>query len=187
MKNIIFILLLMLSYSDHKCQSSGNQQIAQPNTCNDYSQYPDNNKFVGTWVGSKNGKTLILKLKNEKVFMREFLQNINFDQQCWDLIYGVHKFTEGNSEIENSLSYFDQNIYSKKWTVLGFAENNLLKGTLEHTFRNKSVNFIIQYIDDTHIKLVSFKNQEGLYYQFPGKPPYDSLISYPEDFILTKQ
>jgi hypothetical protein len=65
---------------------------------------------------------------------------------------------------------------------------NKIGGGITHiSKKNKNIRYEIEYIDATHIKLVSLKNTEGIKLIFPGEPPHDSSISLPQNIILTKQ
>ncbi len=78
---------------------------------------------------------------------------------------------------------------NKKGTLLGssFDNPNILSGSIQHTTKNKSVRYEIEYIDTTHIKLVKLENYEGIRIDVPEKPPHDSSITLPQNIILTKQ
>jgi hypothetical protein len=78
----------------------------------------------------------------------------------------------------------------KKNTVVAGSKNgfpNILHGGIYHKSKNKFVEFEIEYIDSTHIKLLSLKNKPGTKVTIQGQPPFDWSISLPQNIILTKQ
>lgn len=191
MKNLIILNVFLITSCFAKLGAQRGNLELQPINCDEYIQRPGNTQFVGTWIGSLNGKTLQLELKNVKANYSSLLPNMSFSSNtCIDMIYGFHKYVNNNSEIENTLSYSNSSIYEKKWTILGASNeinNDKVEGTLEHTSKNKSVQFSISYIDPNHIKIESLENVPGLKINEPGKPPYDSSISLPSNIVLTKQ
>lgn len=191
MKNLIILNVFLITSCFAKLGAQRGNLELQPINCDEYIQRPGNTQFVGTWIGSLNGKTLQLELKNVKANYSSLLPNMSFSSNtCIDMIYGFHKYVNNNSEIENTLSYSNSSIYEKKWTILGASNeinNDKVEGTLEHTSKNKSVQFSISYIDPNHIKIESLENVPGLKINELGKPPYDSSISLPSNIVLTKQ
>lgn len=191
MKTIIkttILLIMGLMFNNILAQPAGNLTFT-PFTCDEYIQKPENEKFVGTWLGSANGKTILLELKNMKVNYSSLIPSYT-ENTCIDLIYGFHQYLNNGNELESTLSYSNTTIYDKKNSILG-ASNvdnpNIFTGTLIHQSKNKSVKFVISYIDPTQIKIESLINLPGVKINEPGKPPYDSSITLPSNIILTKQ
>ncbi|MCC2591735.1 DUF6705 family protein [Chryseobacterium sp. MFBS3-17] len=191
MKNIIILAIILLSTHSVKAQKGDLTFVEPPQqfpvTCDVYNQKQQHEKFTGVWQGSVNDKLLRIELKNVKIHLPTVFPNANFpNEECVDAIIGFHQFIDNGVEKENSLPYHDTTMYQKKWTVLGGNYNanipNIIKGTLEHPSKNKSVKFVISYIDATHIKLESLENLQGT-----KLAPYDSSISLPQNIILTKQ
>lgn len=143
------------------------------------------NKFVGTWNWSLGNDSFQLILKKENVKL-PFGNNIYGDK-----IIGFHKFINNGSIIENSTQYSSETFsYTGNSTIYGSTENNnsnILSGNITHLSKNKSIRFIIEYIDATHIKLVKLENTSGIRFKLPGKPPFDGSITIPKNIILTKQ
>ena len=163
----------------------GNNQI-----CNQYDEHPELDKFIGNWYGTKDNKTITLQLKKQKIDFGLLSNNTGLQHICADMIYGYHKFTENNVEIENSTPYYNLDIYQKKSTVGGSLDkinSNILIGTMSHKSKKKNVKYEILYLDATHIKIINIRNSPGLIPLYPGQQPYDPSISLPYDIILTKQ
>nr|WP_314494121.1 DUF6705 family protein [uncultured Chryseobacterium sp.] len=141
------------------------------------------NKFIGTWNWSEGGKSFQLILKKESIKL-PMTGNVR-----GEMLYGFHKYVDNNAVIENSTQFAGTTYLDKKSTVLGssYDNPNIIKGNIQHIAKNKGVNMIIEYIDATHIKLLSLKNFEGTKVNFPGETPYDSSITLPQNIILTKQ
>lgn len=181
-KNIIKIILVLLVIISSKV-------ISQTLNLNPGANNPNPNldKYIGTWKWEANGKTFIWVIKKQNIPIPPFDRNITAD-----IIYGFHKYTEGGAVIENSLDFSNTIFEDKKSTIFGGmglnGNANFLKGSIEHISKNKKdIDFKIEYIDSTHIKLVSLKNGEGIRFTFPGQAPFDWSISLPQDIILTKQ
>lgn len=147
---------------------------------------PNLDKFVGTWKWEGNNKNFTIILKKQNIKIPPFNRNVTAD-----IIYGFHQYIENNNIIENTLGNVNYQHGTKKTSVFGglssYGEINILTGNLRHNSKNKSVEFEIEYIDTTHIKLVSLKNGEGLRLRKAGTPPFDWSISLPQNIILTKQ
>lgn len=158
-------------------------------TCDEYTQNSELDKFVGVWTGISNGKSITLELKKVKIYVPSLIPSFS-ENKCYDAIFGFHKFIANGNEIESTLNLSSSTVYEKKWTLLGGTEElniNKISGTLEHTSKNKSVKFVISYIDPTHIKIESLTNLPGIKINESGKPPYDSSISLPSNIVLMKQ
>lgn len=179
MKNILIVILSIIITS---LTMNCNAQIPQDG---DNILNSNLNKFVGTWNWSSGGKSLQLVLKKENVKL-PFGNNIYADR-----IIGFHKYIDNGAAIENSTQYSSEAFSMQgNSTIYGSTENgnsNKLSGSMTHKSKNKSVNFEIEYIDATHLKLVKLENREGMKINLPGQPPYDWSISLPQNIILTKQ
>ena len=95
-----------------------------------------------------------------------------------------------DSTIEDSMMFAQTNYIDKKNTVVAGSKNgfpNILHGGIYHKSKNKFVEFEIEYIDSTHIKLLSLKNKPGTKVTIQGQSPFDWSISLPQNIILTKQ
>ncbi|SUX46137.1 DUF6705 family protein [Chryseobacterium indoltheticum] len=179
---IIFILVFIPNCL-YQAQSKPN--IGEPTLipCSSYIQDDSIDRFIGTWEGNNNGKTLKLILKKEKI--RDPNTGI-----CYDLIFGFHKLIENGVETENSVQFDNTNYLNGKSTILGTTNtnnNSHLHLSVTHLSKNKNINIIISYIDSEHLKIDASKNFEGIKVNEPGKPPYDYSIAIPSDFTLTKQ
>lgn len=159
-----------------------------------YSQIPPNpgdnvldphiDKFVGTWKWQEGNNSLTLIIKKENILFPN-LQDIRAD---W--VVGFHKFVKNGVTLEDSTMYSNTTFSDKKHTVSGktkYNHPNILVGGIGHKSKKKYVNYEIEYIDPTHIKIISLKNPEGTRVRAPGEPPFDWSISLPSNIILTKQ
>lgn len=176
MKNILFILTIVFSsimYSQEITPKSGDN-ILDP--------YAD--KFLGTWVWREGNDSFKIILKKENILV-PLLNNVKAD---W--IIGFHKFVKNGTIIEDTSLYTSTNFLDKKNSIISSTDSdnrNYLTGYIIHSSKNKSVKFVIQYIDATHIKIISFKNTGGLKVTLSGQPPFDWSITLPQNIILTKQ
>ena len=145
------------------------------------------NKFVGIWKWENNGNNFTLNLKKQNISIPPYERNVKAD-----ILYGFHKYVKNNEIIENSLNNSTYDYESGKFTLsagLGVrCSNNILEGSIYHISKNnKRVHFEIEYIDATHIKLVSLSNSPGTKVNISGQPEYDWSINLPQNIILTKQ
>lgn len=146
--------------------------------------YPNADKFMGTWKWQNGNNSLKLTFKKENILL-PFPDNVHAD---W--VIGFHKFVNNGSTIEDSSMFSSTNYVDKKNTIVAGSKNgfpNILHGYIQHKSKNKSVEFEIEFIDATHIKLVSLKNRPGLKVSAPGQPPFDWSIALPQNIILNKQ
>lgn len=141
------------------------------------------NKFIGSWIWTDGIESLQLIFKKENILL-PIQGNVKAD-----LLFGYHKYIKNNVTVENSTQFSSANYTDKKSTLLGntYDNPNKISGSIRHIIRNKSVEYDIDYIDATHIRLVSLKNYEGIRITVAGEPPYDSSITLPQNIILTKQ
>lgn len=180
MKNIIkttLILITILIFSNCKSQTSLPQD--GDNLLND-----NINKFIGTWNWSSGGSSLQLVFKKENILL-PVGNNVRTD-----ILYGFHKYIQNNINIEDSTQFINTSYQDKKSTFFAIgAENfpNKLKGTMTYISKNKSVNLEFEFIDATHIRLVSIKNLDGIRINVAGKSAFDWSISLPQNITLTKQ
>lgn len=109
----------------------------------------DLDRYVGSWKWEGNGKTFIWVMKKQNIQIPPFDKNIKAD-----IIYGFHKYMEGNTVVENSLEYANTMFGDKKSTIFGdmgvLGTSTTLEGSIKHLTKNrKNVNFIIEYLDPT--------------------------------------
>ena len=180
----IFALLIVLST---KMMSQTLNITSGANNIN-----PNLDKYVGTWKWEGNNKSFTIIFKKENVTLPPVSKNVKAD-----ILYGFHKYTDGQLIVENSLSFSNNSYNDGKSSILaGLGREgigNTLLGSITHLSKygigggKKNVDFIIEYLDSTHIKLVSLKNPQGIKLTRTGQPPYDWSISLPDNIILTKQ
>ena len=178
MKNITNIIWLLFIIMINITKA---QNYPQPNTSKTDANL---NKFVGTWIWQNGNNSFTLILKKENALM-PFPENYHEEH-----IIGFHKYVNNGVVIENFLTVSNTNFSDKKWTIFSSIDNsnsNILSGSIFHATKDKSVQFEIEYIDATHIKLLSLKNRPGLKVSAPGQPPFDWSITLPQNIILTKQ
>jgi len=145
---------------------------------------PNADKFMGTWKWQNGNNSLTIIMKKENVLV-PFPENVHAD---W--VIGFHKFVNNGAVIEDSTMFSNANYNDKKNSIVAGSKNgfpNILHGGIYHKSKNKFVEFEIEYIDATHIKLLSLKNRPGLKVSAPGQPPFDWSITLPQNIILTKQ
>ncbi|WP_419868523.1 DUF6705 family protein [Chryseobacterium sp. CT-SW4] len=176
-RNIILLLIMICFSMKYKSQTFN----YSPGANN-----PNHNidKFIGNWIWKEGGNTFELIFKKENISL-PIQGNVRADA-----LYGFHKYVSNNILIEDSTIYSNINYNAKKTTLLGYTlkDPNVLKGGITHLSKNnKNVEFEINYIDSTHIKLVKVQNYPGTKINIPGQIPYDSSISFPQNIILTKQ
>lgn len=181
MKAIIKILVLscVILFFNTNCKA---QTYPKPG-----DHFYDNgvDKFVGTWLWIDGNNSFKITLKKEHV---SFMPLTKVDIYS-DVLYGFHKMIKNSIVEESSLDFSNTTFQDKKWTILTSSDDekpNILRGTIRHLSKNKSVVLIIEYIDANHIKIISIKNSEGVKFSTPDNP-YDSSISLPENIILTRQ
>jgi hypothetical protein len=175
MKNILSMLFILIT------TTAKSQNYPQPNT-NDSD--PNLDKFVGTWLWQNGNSSLKLILKKENALML-FPENY-----FSDVMIGFHKFISNGSVIEDFSTFNTTNFSNKKWSIISGTDINnvnLLKGTIYHKVKNKSVKFEIEYLSPTQIKLVSLKDKPGTKISIGSQPAYDWSITLPQNIILTKQ
>ncbi|QDP86252.1 hypothetical protein FNJ88_12095 [Chryseobacterium sp. SNU WT5] len=149
-----------------------------------FSQKPGDNisdpyvdKFIGTWEWKNGNNNLVLILKKENILYPTGMTS--------DVILGFHQLIENGNVIEDNISFSNTNFNNRKWSILGNSDDNnsnLLVVGIIHKAKNKGIESEIQYIDSTHIKIISIKNSPGTKLK-----PYDKTISLPQNIILIKQ
>ncbi|SUX46135.1 DUF6705 family protein [Chryseobacterium indoltheticum] len=180
--NFVYKIIIIFTFGFCKAQNKPNIEKPTLIPCSSYN--PDNSidKFIGTWEGNSNGKSITFILEKEKIIRK--------NSSCMDAIIGFHKFIDNGLEIENYLQ-FAHTLYSDgKSTTLGGTENsntNLAFLLIDHKSKNKVVKAFISYIDATHLKIDKIENLQGTVLTLPGQPAYDSSIALPSNIILTKQ
>lgn len=182
MKNIPFKILAFLTillFISNTCMAQElnfTLGVANPN--------PNLDKFVGTWKWQNGNKSFTIVLKKQNITLPPIDKNVTAD-----IIYGFHQYNNGSEIIETSLNFQNTNFNDKKSTILGgtrYRNNQIIKGSIDHLSKNKSVNFEIEYINDTQIKLVSLENPPGIKLVIDNQPDYDWEITLPQDIVLTK-
>jgi len=153
---------------------------------------PNLDKYMGIWKWEANNKSFTIVLKKQNIVLPPASRNVKAD-----IIYGFHEYTDGLLIIESSLNNVNSTYNDMNFSIFGglssFGLNNTLSGNITHLSKNgslgseKEVDFKIEYIDSTHIKLVSLKNPPGTKLVLTGQPDYDWSISLPQNIILTKQ
>lgn len=176
MKNVIFLIFALFMITI-KAQNA----LPQPGD-NILDSHAD--KFMGTWKWQDGSNSLTLIMKKENILL-PFPDNVHAD---W--VIGFHKFVSNGSTSEDTTMYSNTNYIDKKNTIVAGSKNgfpNILNGGIYHKSKNKFVEFEIEYIDATHIKLLSLKNKPGTKVTIQGQPVFDWSISFPQNIILTKQ
>jgi hypothetical protein len=176
MKNIIFLIfaLFMININPQNIFPQPGDNILDPNA----------DKFMGTWLWQNGNNSLKLTFKKENILL-PFPDNVHAD---W--VIGFHKFVKNGSTVEDTTMFSNTNFIDKKKSINAGSKNgfpNILHGYIQHTSKNKSVEFEIEYIDSIHIKILSFKNKPGTKVSIGNEPAYDWSISLPQNIILTKQ
>jgi len=176
MKNIIFLIfaLFMININAQNTLPQPGDNILDP--------YAD--KFMGTWKWESGNNSLTLIMKKENVLV-PFPNNVHAD---W--VIGFHKFVNNGLTIEDTTMFSNTNYNDKKNTIVAGSKDgypNILHGGIYHKSKNKFIEFEIEYIDSTHIKILSLKNRPGTKITIQGQPPFDWSISLPQNIILTKQ
>lgn len=148
---------------------------------------PELNKFVGTWKWQENNKSFTIVLKKQNITLPPLSRNVKAD-----IIYGYHQFIDNGLIIENSLDNISSTYNDMYFSISGgmgiLGTNNTLKGNFFNISKNnKKLHFEIEYLDSTHIKLVSLKNAPGTKVVVGNQPDYDWSISLPQNIIFTKQ
>ncbi|QDP86255.1 hypothetical protein FNJ88_12110 [Chryseobacterium sp. SNU WT5] len=149
-----------------------------------FSQKPGDNisdpyvdKFIGTWEWKNGNNNLVLILKKENILYPNGMTS--------DVILGFHQLIENGNVIEDNIRYSSSGFKDKKWSIIGNSIDNIpnsLYVFLNHDSKNKSIESEIQYINSTHIKILSIKNSPGTKLK-----PFDKTISLPENVILIQQ
>jgi hypothetical protein len=176
MKNLIKLLIPIFIV----IFSFANAQSMQPggNSAN-----PNLDKFVGTWKWESNGDSFKMILNKINTQMPV---NIVYTA---DQLYGVHEYKVNNSIVETSLNNINIAHNLKKYTLSSFGglpdPHKIILG-ISHISKNKGVNAVVEWLDATHIKIVSIENYQGVKMSTPNNP-YHSEITLPQNIILTKQ
>lgn len=184
MKNILFKILAFLTIQLFISNTCMAQELNfTPGAVN---PNPNLDKFIGTWKWQSGNKSFTIVLKKQNITLPPINKNVTAD-----IIYGFHQYNNGNEIFESSMSFQSTNFNDKKSTILSLGSistnYNELNGTISHLSKNKSVNFEIEYINATQIKLVSLKNPPGIKLVIGNQPDYDWEITLPQNIILTKQ
>ena len=183
MRNILkYITIAMMTITTNTLSGQ------EPNTTyNANNLNPNLDKYMGVWKWESGNKSFTILLKKQNVVLPPASRNVRAD-----ILYGFHQYVDSGLIVENSLNNANSTYNDLDFTVSGGMGReglgNTLEGSLYHISKNeKVVEFIIEYIDSNHIKLVSLKNPPGLKLVKSGQPDYDWSISLPQNIILTKQ
>lgn len=177
LRQTITIILTLLSvniYSQNHVPQAGDT-IPNPNL----------EKFAGTWRWEGNGKSFTLILKK---MGGVFPININMSG---DMLIGYHEYKNNGIIIESSLPYINDQLSNGSYSAFAAFKsstptpNELIIG-ITHISKRKSIEAKIEYLNSTHIKIVSFSNYQGIKVNTPTYT-YDPSISLPYNIILTKQ
>ena len=138
-------------------------------------------KFIGTWVWSNGTETLTLVLKKENILL-PFLENSRSD-----MIIGFHKFEQGNTIVESSISYVNTNYSDNHSTitgvnVVGVDNPNELICSITNIAKNKSGDLKLVINSSLNQLTWTLKNREGI-----KIGNYDFTFSYPRSLTLQKQ
>jgi hypothetical protein len=138
-------------------------------------------KFIGTWVWSNGTETLTLVLKKENILL-PFLKNSRSD-----MIIGFHKFEQGNTIVESSISYVNTNYSDNHSTitgvnVVGVDNPNELICSIVNIAKNKSGDLKLVINSSLNQLTWTLKNREGI-----KIGNYDYTFSYPGSLTLQKQ
>ena len=143
---------------------------------------PNFDKYVGTWKWENDGKSFVIIFKK---INGQFPINVNYSG---DMLIGYHEYKDNGSVVESSLAFVNSQPSQKLYTIISAFKsstptpNELLTG-ITHISKNKSVQVKIEYLDPTHIKIVSFSNYQGIKISTPTYT-YDPAISFPDNIFL---
>jgi hypothetical protein len=138
-------------------------------------------KFIGTWVWSNGTETLTLVLKKENILL-PFPENSRAES-----IIGFHKFEQGNTVVESSISYVNTNFSDGHSTIIGgnregFENPYEITCKIKNIAKNKSGD--LKLVMNSSLDQLSWtlKNSEGI-----RIGNYDITFSYPRSLTLQKQ
>jgi hypothetical protein len=138
-------------------------------------------KFIGTWVWSNGTETLTLVLKKENILL-PFPENSRAES-----IIGFHKFEQGNTIVESSISYVNTNFSDGHSTIIGgnregFENPYEITCKIKNIAKNKSGD--LKLVMNSSLDQLSWtlKNSEGI-----RIGNYDITFSYPRSLTLQKQ
>ncbi|MDF2552060.1 MAG: Uncharacterized protein K0R77_1335 [Chryseobacterium sp.] len=174
MKNIIYLLSIICCIGFNNCS-------AQNTPYHRVDPYID--KFVGTWKwgNTTNGLTLVMKKESN-------INIIDSNTDTFDILIGFHKIYKNGLITEDTTIYSNTNFSDKKRSIKAISdESNTNDIIVFMPHKNKGIRLKITYIDNTHIKIIEVKNQEGARFIKPGQSPTDWSIDIPNNIILTKQ
>jgi hypothetical protein len=139
-------------------------------------------KFIGTGVWSNGTETLTLVLKKENILLH-FPENSRAES-----IIGFHKFEQGNTIVESSISYVNTNFSDKHYTIIGgnrdgFDNPNEITCKIKNIAKNKSGDLKLVMNSSLNQLSWTLKNSEGI--RIGGE--YDITFSYPRSLTLQKQ
>jgi hypothetical protein len=175
MKKIIIIGIAFL------ISSSAIAQMPPPPQPNGNITNSSLDKFIGTWVWSNGTETLTLVLKKENILLA-FVENSRAD-----VIIGFHKFEQGNTIVESSISYVNTNFSDGHSTIIGgnregFDNPYEITCKIKNIAKNKSGD--LKLVMNSSLDQLSWtlENSEGI-----RIGNYDITFSYPRSLTLQKQ
>lgn len=138
-------------------------------------------KFIGTWVWSNGTETLTLVLKKENILL-PFPENSRAES-----IIGFHKFEQGNTIVESSISYVNTNFSDGHSTIIGgnregFENPYEITCKIKNIAKNKSGDLKLVMNSSLNQLSWTLKNSEGI-----RIGNYDITFSYPRSLTLQKQ
>ena len=175
MKKIIIIGIAFL------ISSSAIAQMPPPPQPNGNITNSSLDKFIGTWVWSNGTETLTLVLKKENILL-PFPENSRAES-----IIGFHKFEQGNTIVESSISYVNTNFSDKHYTIIGgnregFDNPNEITCKIKNIAKNKSGDLKLVMNSSLNQLSWTLDNREGI-----KIGNYDYTFSYPKSLTLQKQ
>ena len=176
MKKIIIIGIAFL------ISSSAIAQMPPPPQPNGNITNSSLDKFIGTWVWSNGTETLTLVLKKENILLA-FVENSRAD-----VIIGFHKFEQGNTIVESSISYVNTNFSDGHSTIIGgnregFDNPYEITCKIKNIAKNKSGDLKLVMNSSLNQLSWTLENSEGI--RIGGE--YDITFSYPRSLTLQKQ
>ena len=175
MKKIIIIGIAFL------ISSSAIAQMPPPPQPNGNITNSSLDKFIGTWVWSNGTETLTVVLKKENILL-PFPENSRAES-----IIGFHKFEQGNTIVESSISYVNTNFSDGHSTIIGgnregFDNPYEITCKIKNIAKNKSGDLKLVMNSSLNQLSWTLKNSEGI-----RIGNYDITFSYPRSLTLQKQ
>lgn len=146
---------------------------------------PNFDKYVGTWKWENNGDSFTI------VFKKVYGKLVPTVDVNGDMLIGYHEYKKNGVVIESSLAHINSAQSQMLYTFMASfpvstPTANELEIGISHLSKNKGINGKVQYLDPTHIKIISYKNYQGIKVN-TSTYTYDPAISLPFNIVLTKQ